>query len=66
MEKQKVFLGVECNPNAACMDKQGCLWFGTIMGAVRFNPAEETPNPFPPLTKIYGLKIHLKDTLFPS
>ena len=64
--KSEGFMGVECNPNAACIDKQGCLWFGTIMGAVRFNPAEEMPNPFPPLTKIYGIKIHLKDTLFPA
>ncbi|MGZ3902231.1 MAG: two-component regulator propeller domain-containing protein [Bacteroidia bacterium] len=64
--KQEGFMGVECNPNAACIDKQGCFWFGTIMGAVRFNPAEEAPNTFPPLTKIYGLKIHLKDTLFPA
>jgi ligand-binding sensor domain-containing protein/serine phosphatase RsbU (regulator of sigma subunit) len=64
--KSEGFMGVECNPNAACMDKQGCLWFGTIMGAVRFNPSEEIPNTFPPLTKIFGIKIHLRDTLFPS
>jgi len=64
--KSEGFMGVECNPNSACIDKQGNLWFGTIMGAVRFNPAEELTNSFPPLTKIYGIKIHLKDTLFPA
>jgi ligand-binding sensor domain-containing protein/serine phosphatase RsbU (regulator of sigma subunit) len=64
--KAEGFMGVECNPNAACIDRQGCLWFGTIMGAVRFNPTEELANTFAPLTKIYGLKIHLKDTVFPA
>lgn len=64
--KTEGFAGVECNPNAACIDKKGCLWFGTIMGAVRFNPEEELSNSFAPITKIYGIKVHLKDTLFPS
>jgi ligand-binding sensor domain-containing protein/serine phosphatase RsbU (regulator of sigma subunit) len=64
--KGEGFLGVECNPNAACTDSKGNLWFGTIMGAVRFNPNEETPNTLAPLTKISGIKIQLEDAPFPS
>jgi serine phosphatase RsbU (regulator of sigma subunit) len=64
--KNEGFPGVECNPNAACLDKKGNIWFGTIMGAVKFNPTEDLPNKTAPLTQIFGLKIHLKDTLFPA
>lgn len=60
------FMGVECNPNSACIDKKGNLWFGTIMGAVKFNPKEDIPNEVAPLTKIFGIKLHLKDTAFPA
>jgi streptogramin lyase len=64
--KNEGFLGVECNPNAACTDKNGNLWFGTIMGAVRFNPNEEIPNTLAPLTKVTGIKIKLEDAPFPA
>ena len=64
--KNEGFLGVECNPNAACTDKNGNLWFGTIMGAVRFNPNEEIPNALAPLTKVTGIKIQLEDAPFPT
>ncbi|MCD6066289.1 MAG: rsbU 7 [Bacteroidetes bacterium] len=60
------FMGVECNPNSACIDQRGNLWFGTIMGAVKFNPNEDLPNEVAPLTQILGLKMHLIDTVFPS
>ncbi|MHB8400911.1 MAG: ligand-binding sensor domain-containing protein, partial [Bacteroidia bacterium] len=63
--KNEGFNGVECNPNAACTDKKGNLWFGSIMGAIRFNPKEETPNALAPLTKITGIKIQLQDAPFP-
>ena len=64
--KNEGFNGVECNPNAACTDKKGNLWFGSIMGAVRFNPKEETANILAPLTKITGIKIQLQDAPFPA
>jgi ligand-binding sensor domain-containing protein/serine phosphatase RsbU (regulator of sigma subunit) len=60
------FMGVECNPNSACIDQRGNLWFGSIMGAVKFNPKEDLPNVVPPITQILGLKMHLKDTVFPA
>jgi len=64
--KNEGFNGVECNPNAACIDKKGNLWFGSIMGAVRFNPKEETPNSLAPITKVTGIKIQLQDAPFPA
>ena len=64
--KNEGFLGIECNPNAACTDRSGNLWFGTIMGAVRFNLNEETPNTLAPLTKVTGIKIQLEDAPFPA
>ena len=63
--KNEGFNGVECNPNAACIDKKGNLWFGSIMGAVRFTPKEEIANMLPPITKIMGIKIQLQNAPFP-
>ncbi|MBS1647985.1 MAG: SpoIIE family protein phosphatase [Bacteroidetes bacterium] len=64
--KNEGFLGVECNPNATCTDKDGNIWFGTIMGAVRFKIKEEATNTLAPLTKITGIKIQLEDAPFPT
>jgi ligand-binding sensor domain-containing protein/serine phosphatase RsbU (regulator of sigma subunit) len=60
------FQGVECNPNSISIDKNGCVWFGTIMGAVKFNPAEDKPNNVKPISQILGIKVHLRDTIFPA
>ncbi|MBN8703710.1 MAG: hypothetical protein J0M08_11640 [Bacteroidetes bacterium] len=65
-EKQDGFWGGECNPNAACKDKQGNLWFGTINGTIKFNPAEIKANPIPPITIITGLKLFMKPIDFPE
>jgi ligand-binding sensor domain-containing protein/serine phosphatase RsbU (regulator of sigma subunit) len=63
--KQDGFLGVETNPNASCIDKNGNIWFGTIMGAVKFNPGEDKPNTVEPKISLIGLKVFMKDTVFP-
>lgn len=39
--KAEGFKGIECNSRATCIDKTGCLWFGTIKGAIKFNPHED-------------------------
>lgn len=39
--KAEGFKGVECNSRATCIDADGCLWFGTIKGAIKFDPKEE-------------------------
>jgi ligand-binding sensor domain-containing protein/serine phosphatase RsbU (regulator of sigma subunit) len=60
------FLGVEVNPNAASIGKDGSLWFGTIMGAVKFDPKQNVKNTVEPLTYINGLKIFMRDADFPE
>jgi serine phosphatase RsbU (regulator of sigma subunit) len=48
--KHDGFLGIEINPNAVCKDKQGNLWFGSIIGAVRYNASNEKVNKSEPIT----------------
>jgi ligand-binding sensor domain-containing protein/serine phosphatase RsbU (regulator of sigma subunit) len=60
------FLGVEVNPNAVSIGKDGALWFGTIMGAVKFDPKENRNNESEPKTFLSGLKIFMHDADFPE
>ncbi|MFL5763027.1 MAG: two-component regulator propeller domain-containing protein [Bacteroidia bacterium] len=39
--KNEGFKGIECNSRATCTDQDGCLWFGTVKGAIKFDPREE-------------------------
>lgn len=39
--KNEGFKGIECNSRATCIDEYGSLWFGTIKGAIKFDPKEE-------------------------
>jgi ligand-binding sensor domain-containing protein/serine phosphatase RsbU (regulator of sigma subunit) len=64
--KSEGFLGVETNPNAVSVDKDGNLWYGTIMGAVRYSPKEDKINNIEPKTFITGLKLFMKDSPFPD
>ncbi|GAB4131985.1 MAG: hypothetical protein Fur0041_02890 [Bacteroidia bacterium] len=64
--KSEGFPGVEVNPNAACMDRDGNLWFGSIMGGVRFSGKESIKNAIEPLTAIDGLKIFMRESVFPE
>lgn len=64
--RKEGFLGVEVNPNAACLDKNKCLWFGTIMGAVKFDPSENRKNEVEPVTQLTGLRVFMKDAAFPD
>ena len=64
--KSEGFPGVETNPNAVSMDLNGNLWYGTIMGAVRYCPKEDRPNTVEPQTFIYGLKLFRTKAEFPD
>ncbi|HEY0029691.1 MAG TPA: two-component regulator propeller domain-containing protein [Bacteroidia bacterium] len=64
--KAEGFLGVETNPNAVCMDKVGNIWYGSIMGAVRYSPKEDKPNTVEPKTFITSIKLFMKDYEFPD
>ncbi len=65
-DKTNGFSGSECNPNAACIDSFGNLWFGTIMGALKFNPKQDFKNEVPPIVNLTGIKVNTKDTAFPA
>ena len=52
------FLGNETNTGASCIDSDGHLWFGTIFGAIKYNPYEDIINQVPPITQIVGLDLY--------
>ncbi|HIA36731.1 MAG TPA: PAS domain S-box protein [Flavobacteriales bacterium] len=57
---QEGFSGNEINTNASCIDNEGCLWFGTIMGLIKFNPIEVKTIEVPPIIKLLGLELYSK------
>ncbi|MBL4716729.1 MAG: SpoIIE family protein phosphatase, partial [Bacteroidia bacterium] len=61
------FQGVETNTNAVCKDSEGGLWFGTINGAIKYDPlAVKQKNNLPPQTHITKVRIAKKDTMLQS
>ncbi len=57
--KDEGFRGIECNSRATCMDWEGCLWFGTIKGAIKFDPKEElVRKPEIPTLNITKIKLY--------
>ncbi len=59
------FLGVEPNPNSVWKDHDGNLWFGTIMGAVKFNLSLEKQNATEPITILENIKVNYEPFEFP-
>lgn len=55
--KDDGFISIEANQNAVYKDNQGNLWFGTIKGAIRYNPGEDRPIAVEPATYITDLKF---------
>lgn len=51
------FTGVECNRNAVFKAPDGALWFGTVKGALRYNPHRDRLNTKEPVTSINGLRL---------
>ena len=45
------------SPRGICIDSNGNIWFGTIMGAVRFNPKEDIFNSVKPLRRVDGTQV---------
>lgn len=56
------FIGIETNTNAACLDHNGNLWFGTIGGLIKYNPAEDKTNKNEVRTHITKLKVFMEET----
>lgn len=55
------FIGTENNGGAAYRDPAGKLWFGTLRGAITFNPTLEKEVNAPPLTYITKIQLFYKD-----
>ncbi len=55
--KTEGFRGVECNSRSTCIDNSGNLWFGTIKGAIRYNPTEERD--FDEIPSVHISKVRL-------
>ncbi|MBI2272041.1 MAG: SpoIIE family protein phosphatase [Bacteroidetes bacterium] len=64
--KQDGFLGVEINPNAVFKDTDGNLWFGSIIGLVKYTSKSEKNNQVEPILvldypRLFFNKIEIKD-----
>ncbi len=61
----------DCNPTATFTDFEKYTWFGTTMGAAKFNPHKNIKNLSPPIINITSLKLNdkeidfTKDTILP-
>ncbi len=51
------FTGVETCQNAVFNDQDGTIWFGTINGLIKFNPASRMKNTVPPIIQITDIKL---------
>ena len=51
------FTPLELNANTASEDAEGRVWFGTIAGAVRYDPAADAPPAAPPRAFVSGLGL---------
>ena len=65
-EKEDGFLGVEINPNAVCKDKNGALWFGSIIGLVKYNSKMEKNNQIEPITTIKNPRLFFQEEEIPA
>lgn len=55
--KDEGFSGTECIHNSISKDHEGNIWFGTLRGAIKYNPHEDTQNLVEPMTHITGLRF---------
>ncbi len=55
--RKEGFIGIECIHNAAGRDRQGRLWFGTLKGAARYDPAAGRLTATPPNIHITDLRL---------
>jgi ligand-binding sensor domain-containing protein/serine phosphatase RsbU (regulator of sigma subunit) len=65
-EKEDGFLGVEINPNAVCKDKNGALWFGSIIGLVKYNSKHKKNNQIEAITTIKNPRLYFSDVEIPA
>lgn len=61
-DKYDGFTGIENNSAANLLDADGNLWFGTIKGAIRFNPGEKRINHMVPPVFLRKIFINHQET----
>lgn len=55
--KGEGFTGIETCQNSVWKDEDGTLWFGTINGLIKYNPANQVKNNHEPVTTITDVKL---------
>jgi len=58
--KHDGFIGIENNGSCNYIDSNKNLWFGTINGAMMFNPSKDHINPTPPTIQLTDIKLFFK------
>jgi ligand-binding sensor domain-containing protein len=56
--KSEGFLGIENCQNATLRDSMANLWFGTMNGLTKYNPASTSNNPIPPIVNITAVNLN--------
>lgn len=56
------FRGIECNSRADCLSSDGCLWFGTVKGVIRYDPSKEITDNIQPSVHINDIRLFLEPT----
>ncbi len=56
------FRGIECNSRAVCKTRDGCLWFGTVKGVIRYNPNIEEEEGDNPIIHLSSIRLFLEKT----
>ncbi|MCW3804400.1 sensor histidine kinase [Plebeiibacterium marinum] len=60
-DKNDGFIGIENNGGCNLLDSKGHIWFGTIRGAMRYNPEEEKVNYLEPPVYIQKVLLNFKN-----
>jgi ligand-binding sensor domain-containing protein/serine phosphatase RsbU (regulator of sigma subunit) len=64
--KQDGFLGVEINPNAVFKDTEGNLWFGSIIGLVKYTSKSEKNNQVEPILVLDYPRLFFNQSVIPN
>ncbi len=52
------FIGIETKQNATCLDSDGKIWFGTVLGLTIYDPTLKQRDVIEPQTHITGLRVN--------
>lgn len=61
--KDDGFVFGETNSNGFWKDEDGCIWYGTVGGVIKYDPRYMPSKELEPLTHITGLQLFYRDTL---